>query len=69
VINGIELFGRVLITILISTAIMLYIYGTYIKEQHKIHYNECLQKDTDTSCSLRWNQEPMDKYYWEQGME
>jgi hypothetical protein len=68
VINGIEVVGRVLLTVLISTAFMLYIYGIQIQEAHKVNYNKCLQKDTDTFCSLRWNQEPMDKYYWEQGL-
>jgi hypothetical protein len=69
VINGIEVVGRVLLTVLISTAFMLYLYGIEIDRQHVVHYNKCLQNDTDTSCSLRWGQEPMEKYYWEQGME
>jgi hypothetical protein len=69
VINGIEVVGRVLLMILIPIALMLYLYGMDIKQQHVVHYNECLQKDTDTSCSLRWGQEPMEKYYWEQGLE
>ena len=67
-INGIELVGRVLIMILISTALMIYISGIYIEQEHKVKYNECLQKDTDTSCSLRWNQVPVEMYYWEQGL-